>query len=180
MLEDKLLVWKLKKGNPDALGRIYRKYKDNLLALALSLSHDRSIAEDVVHDAFVSFAEQVTKLQLRGSLKSYLSSCVANRIRGLYRDKPNEVVSLLGHDMPGPHTGQPEIQVISNEQHKSIEKALGQLPYPQRAVVILHLQEGKRFKAIADLQDIPINTVQSRYRYGLDKLRTLLNGKVER
>ena len=85
MQEDKLLVRKLKHGDGEALHRIYEKYKNELLALSVALSGDRTLAEDVVHDVFVSFAEFAGRLQLRGSLKSYLSSCVANRVRSLAR-----------------------------------------------------------------------------------------------
>jgi DNA-directed RNA polymerase specialized sigma24 family protein len=35
-----------------------------------------------------------------------------------------------------------------------------------------------RFKKIASMQSVSINTVQGRYRYGLDKLRSLLNGEM--
>ncbi len=179
MLEDKLLLWKLKRGDINAMGQIYRKYKDTLLALALSLSFDRSIAEDAVHDVFVSFAQYVDRLQLRGNLKSYLASCVANRIRRLSGSKHNEPVSLSSIDVPEANSARPDKQVISGEQKKSIAQALEQLPYLQREVIILHLQEGMRFSIIAELQEISINTAQSRYRYGLDKLGTLLEGEVE-
>lgn len=54
MLEDRLLIWKLQHGNMNALQRIYEKYKDDLLALAVSLSYDRALAEDALHDVFVS------------------------------------------------------------------------------------------------------------------------------
>ena len=179
MLEDRMLLWKLKRGNINALGQIYRKHKDTLLALALSLSHDRAIAEDAVHDVFVSFAEYVDRLQLRGNLKSYLASSVANRIRRLSSNEHNELVSLSNMDVRGPHIARPDKQMISGEQEENIRQALGRLPYPQREVIILHLQEGMRFHTIAELQGTSINTVQSRYSYGLDKLRTLLEGRVE-
>jgi len=46
-------------------------------------------------------------------------------------------------------------------------------------VIALHLHGGLKFKQIAGLQKTSINTVQSRYRYGLEKLRFLLNGEVK-
>ncbi len=57
---------------------------------------------------------------------------------------------------------------------------MGQLPYEQREVVILHLRAGMRFRQIARLQDISVNTIKGRYRYGLDKLRSILNGEMEK
>ena len=56
---------------------------------------------------------------------------------------------------------------------------MARLPYEQREVIILHLMSDMRFRAIAETQSISISTVQSRYRYGLDKLRTLLNSEVK-
>lgn len=80
MLDDRLLVWKFKHGSDDALRCIYEKYKNDLLALAVSLSNDAVLSEDVVHDVFVSFAQMGARLELRGSLKRYLLTCTANRI----------------------------------------------------------------------------------------------------
>ncbi len=81
MVEDKILVWKFNRGSKDALRRIYEKYKDDLLGLAITLLRDRSFAEDVAHDVFVSFARTVGTFHLSGTLKGYLSTCVANRAR---------------------------------------------------------------------------------------------------
>ena len=55
---------------------------------------------------------------------------------------------------------------------------MAQLPYDQREAVILHLQAGMKFREIANSQNVSINTIQSRYRYGLERLRSLLDGKV--
>ena len=180
MLEDRLLVWKFKRGSADALRRIYEKYKNDLLALAIALSRDRAVAEDVLHDVFVSFAQYADKLQLRTSLKSYLSSCIANRVRNLSREKPQRTMQLNQAETIGSDCDGPERLAITAEQSERIAKAMAELPYQQREVIILHFQGGMRFKAIAKSQGVSINTIQSRYRYGLDKLRSLLNSEVEK
>jgi len=81
MVEDNILVWKFNRGSKDALRRIYEKFKDDLLGLAITLLRDRSLAEDVVHDVFVSFGGTVGSFHLSGTLKGYLSTCVANSAR---------------------------------------------------------------------------------------------------
>ena len=180
MLEDKLLLWKFKHGSRDALQRIYEKYKNDLLALAIALSNDKSAAEDVVHDVFVSFAEFVEKLQLRGSLKSYLSSCVANRVRNLNRLKSQQTIGLDEAEVIGPDMDGPVRSAISAEQSQRISYAMAQLPYEQREAIILHLQSGMRFGTIAKRQNVSVNTIQSRYRYGLGKLQSILDGEVKK
>ena len=179
MLEDKLLLLKFKHGNSDALRRIYEKYKDELLALAVALTNDRTMAEDALHDVFVSFARYSGKLRLRTSLKSYLSSCIANRVRNLKHTK-SQIVQPDHVENTGKDCDRPDRQAISAELYGQIEQAMEQLPYDQREIIILHLQSGMRFRTIAESLNISINTIQSRYRYGLDKLRSLLDVEVEK
>ena len=54
------------------------------------------------------------------------------------------------------------------------------MPEEQREVVLLRLKSGLKFRDIAKLQQTSINTVLSRYRYGLERLRSLLDGEVEK
>jgi RNA polymerase sigma-70 factor (ECF subfamily) len=180
MIEDKLLIWRFKLGSTDALCRIYKKYKDNLLRLASALLNDTSAAEDIVHDFFVSFAQSAEKLKLNGSLKSYLATCVVNRVRNANKARQRqEAASLNGAASVGSNLKRPEQWIIDSEQLRQLNNAMAQLPHQQREVIILHLQGGMKFKAIAELQDVSINTVQSRYRYGLDKLRSILDSEVK-
>ncbi len=180
MLEDKLLIWRFKRGSSDALCRIYKKYKDNLLRLAFALLNDTSAAEDIVHDCFVSFAQSTEKLKLNGSLKSYLATCVVNRVRNanIARQR-QETAGLNEAESTLSSSKRPEQWIIDSEQLRQLNNAMAQLPHQQREVIILHLQGEMKFKAIAELQGVSINTVQSRYRYGLDKLRSILDSEAE-
>jgi RNA polymerase sigma-70 factor (ECF subfamily) len=180
MLKDRLLVWKLKHKNRYAMQHIYEKYKNDLLALAIALSNDKSVAEDAVHDVFVSFAQFAEKFQLRSSLKSYLSTCVANRIRDLNRLRPQHTIELDEAEALSTDSDGPDQLAMSAEETQRISYAMAKLPYEQREVIILHLQAGMRFNAIAKSLDVSINTIQSRYRYGLDKLQSVLNGEVKK
>jgi len=179
MIEDKLLIWRLKLGSTDALCRIYKKYKDNLLRLASALLNDTSAAEDIVHDCFVSFAQSPEKLKLNGSLKSYLATCVVNRVRNTNKTRQRqETAGLNEAESTLSSSKRPEQWIIYNEQLRQLNDALAQLPEQQREVIILHLQGEMKFKAIAELQGVSINTIQSRHRYGLDKLRSILDSEV--
>jgi RNA polymerase sigma-70 factor (ECF subfamily) len=179
ILEDKLLVWKLKSRNPEALCRVYEKYKNELLALALTLCNDRACAEDALHDVFVSLARFAPKLNLRTSLKSYLASSVANRLRNIHRAE-RRTAELTEADCPPSSADNPEGEAISTERSRQIGDALLQIPLDQREVVLLHLQSGLKFRQIAQQKGVSINTIQSRYRYAINKLQTILNNEVEK
>jgi RNA polymerase sigma-70 factor (ECF subfamily) len=180
MIEDKLLIWKFKRGSSDALSRIYEKYKNNLLKIASGLSNDTAAADDIVHDCFVSLAQSPEKLRVNGNLKSYLATCVANRVRNanLARQR-RETTGLNDADPAVSNSKRPEQWIITGERLRQLNDALAQIPYEQREVIILHLQAGMKFRAIAKSQNLSINTVQSRYRYGLDKLRSILDSEAE-
>ena len=180
MTEDTMLILRFKCGSSDALRGIYEKYRDYLLKLATALLHDASAAEDVVHDVFLRFAQSSDRIKLRGSLKGYLGTCVVNGARNKTRAK--QVRAVVGPDRVGPMGGEsdrPDRWITYKEDAKRTSGALAQIPFEQREVVVLHLHGDMKFREIAKMQAVSIKTVQSRYRYGLDKLRSLLNGEVE-
>lgn len=179
MLEDKLLVWRFRRGSRDAFRRIYEKYRDDLLKLGISLLNEASIAEDIVHDVFTSFIRSGREFELTGSLKGYLATCVANRARNANRAYHRQ--QTLGMDEAGPMASdckRPDQWVTCSEELRQLSSALAQLPYTQREAITLHLQGGMKFREVAEFQEVPTKTAQSRYRCGLNKLRSLLNSEV--
>lgn len=180
MIEDELLKWKFKCGSKEALSRIYEKYLNNLLTLAMALLNDTGAAEDVVHDVFVSFANSAENFKLRGSLKSYLTTCVINRARDRIRTNQRQSTKPDKIDLINSEENEPDQWVIYSEESQRLNDAIAQLPGRQREVIILRLKGEMKFKEIAKLQGVSVNTIQGRYRYGLNKLRSLLNGEVEK
>jgi len=65
------------------------------------------------------------------------------------------------------------------EERERLLMALAELPDEQREAVLLHLHGGLKFREIANVQGVAAKTAESRYRYGIDRLRFLLNGQVE-
>ncbi len=179
MLEDKILIWKFKRGNKDAVRRIYEKYLDYLLTLAMGLMNDFNSAEDIVHDVFISFVKSAERIKIDGNLKGYLGRSVVNRVRDHMRKQRKERTGTDDFDslqspMPGPGE-----MLICREQSLGMSMALVTLPEDQREVIVLHLNGGMTFKEIAGLQNVSVNTVQGRYRYGIDKLRSGLKGETK-
>lgn len=181
MLEDKLLIWRFQGGSRDAFRRIYEKYESFLLTLAANLLGDGSAAEDVVQDVFVSFVQSVESFRLRGSLKSYLATCVANRARDCIRKRQrHRTVAVNEAEQTVSDANEPVQLVINSEELQRLKLAMTELPYEQREAVVLHLNGDLKFRQIAKLQKVSIKTAQSRYRYGLDKLRSILDSEVKK
>ena len=178
MVEDELLKWRLKHGSREALARIYEKYVRLLLSLAMGLLHDPHEAEDVVQDVFVSFARSGAGLGLRGSLKAYLAASVVNRARDRVRsrrsrDRLSERYKAVPSDL-----GPPDESLVYSERCERLSQALAELPYEQREAVVLRTKGRMRLREIARLQGVSLSTVNGRYRYGMEKLKALLDGEV--
>jgi len=181
MLEDRLLLWRFKRGSRDAFREIYEKYIGDLLTLAANLSGDENVAEDVVQDVFISFVQSVKKFRLTGSLKGYLATCVANRTRDYIRRKKRRQTAAIGDAQQLVSNERSPVQLaICSEELQKLSHAMTELPYEQREIIVLRLHGEMRFRQIAELQSISTKTAQSRYRYGLGKLRSVLNGEVRK
>ena len=181
-MTDRLFMMRRKQGSKDALRHIYEKYRDSLLILAIALSHDVNAAEDAVHDVFVAFAGNFANFELTCSLKAYLATCVANRIRDLMRKKQRQAKALSPEqNFSAPlDMSDPSRLIVCNEQLQLLSSALSRLPYEQREVIVLHIHGQMRFRIIAKSLNISVNTVKGRYRYGIRKLRSILDGEVEK
>jgi RNA polymerase sigma-70 factor (ECF subfamily) len=137
----------------------------------MSLLGEVHAAEDCVHDVFVHFAEAPADLRASRNLRGYLVRCAANRAKNMLKrgSRPPEPPGDEPQSSDCPVRGS-----IASEESRRVFEALAQLPAEQREVITLHLQGQMRFREIAAYLEVSINTVQSRYRYGIEKLRTLL------
>jgi len=181
MIEDKLLLFRFKQGSREALRQIYDKYKVELLRLAVVLTGDVNPAEDTVHDVFVGFAQSGDRIRLIGSLKAYLVTSVINRVRNLRRDASRHGETGLdgAEHLPSSQRG-PQQWAILSEQLALLSRALQELPYEQREVIGLRMETDMTFGQIATVQGVSSDTAKGRYRYGMEKLRSLMDGEADR
>ncbi len=173
-LRDRRLVHRLRRGDTDALQQVYHRYRDDLLTVAMALLNDRYAAEDCVHDVFVHFAADPADLRATKNLRGYLLRCVANRAKNQLKRRQLQPVPP-GDEQDCADDGDcPTHRLMASEESTRVFEALAQLPAEQREVIALHIHGQLTFREIAGQLDLSINTVQSRYRYAIEKLRTLL------
>jgi RNA polymerase sigma-70 factor (ECF subfamily) len=179
LVEERMLIWKLRRGSGEALSRIYKEYRRGMLKVAVAMLGDVGAAEDAVQEVFVRFAVTGRRLRLKGSLKGYLMVSVANQARNVLRSqRVRESAGLEEAGQEASRTFRPEAWVIGNEQLELLRGAMQGLAYEQREAVMLRVEGGLRFREIGKVQGVSTQTAQARYRYGVEKLRAKLNGEV--
>lgn len=181
MNQQKRLITRYNEGDNRALHEIYVLYKDDLTGFACALLHDKTAAEDVVHDVFAALVASQSRLRIARSLRQYLLTAVVNTVRNRHRVKVRSAnVSIDSQTAFEPKTDDlPEDDIFIGERQQQLAAALQELPYDQREVLLLRHFADLKFKDIAKAQNVSINTVQGRYRYGLEKLRALLDRELE-
>jgi RNA polymerase sigma-70 factor (ECF subfamily) len=180
MIQEKLLMMRFNQGDKQALRDIYSLYKDELVSLACVLSHNKTTAQDAVHEVFAKLIAKQETLKISQNLRRYLISAVANAARQHYHTiKKKSEISFEAAEAPEIRCQeQPEFAAIYSEQQQILAIALAALPYEQREVILLRHFSDLKFNTIASVQNVSVNTVHGRYRYGLKKLRSLLNGEL--
>ena len=151
--------------------RLYDAHGASLYRYALMLLFDHAAAEDAVQQVFAAV--------LRGS------GALDNELHYLRRAVRNECYSTLRKRRDAPRVAGSVLEPaahaqVSPDERLALERALASLPPDQREVVHLHVYEGMTFKEIGDSLDESMNTVASRYRYALARMRSVLGGESQR
>ena len=131
MLDDRWLLWRLKRGSARALCRLYGQYEADLLTLAASLLGRSDQAEDVLQDVFLRFIESLDTFELTGSLKGYLAACVVNRSRDLRRRERCRPAQTRTH-VAAPETVSASLVGGARQRTSCLERSQVALPYVQR------------------------------------------------
>jgi RNA polymerase sigma-70 factor (ECF subfamily) len=147
---------------------LYQRHGPALLAYATGLLGSRSSAEDVLHQVFLGL---LSKVERPTEPRPYLFKAVRNRALNS-RCSGARMVPLHDHDQQW--LVKPQGMM---EAGIEVERALRDLPSEQREVVLMRVWGEMTLEEIATMLDVPANTVASRYRYALGKLREIL--KVE-
>jgi RNA polymerase sigma-70 factor (ECF subfamily) len=159
------------------LDELYDRYGEKMyhyLALRLGSSED---AEDVLQEAFCRLARYSVRWALVRNPKAFVFRVLRNEANRFLRRRINERAGERTN--PGEVNGPASVIERQNENAASlVAGALAQLPDEQKEMIILKIFQDFSFKEIASICGLSINTAASRYRYGIEKLRSSLEGKV--
>jgi len=152
-----------------ALSDLYDQHSKAVYRLLLAMLGSPADAEDALSEVFLSAARQ--DLRRIGSLRAYLLASARHRAIAILRRRRREA--------PADPSNPCFFDAGSLDAEQSlvagrIEGALRELPAEQREVVVLKVYEGLTFAEIARLTRARPNTVASRYRYAVEKLRRKL------
>jgi RNA polymerase sigma-70 factor (ECF subfamily) len=147
--------------------QIYRLHRKGLFTLALSITRRPESAEDAVHEAMVRLCR--SGKSPTGDPVAYVFAAVRNA--AVDQNRKGGLVSIF--DLAEP-SQEPELALDDLERDRLVADAIEELPEDQREAVVMHLYSGLTFQQVAEVLDVPLQTIASRYRRALVKLREQL------
>jgi len=164
-------------GQLDALQDLYDKYRTMAYSIALRITADASLAEDVVQDAFLGAWRNAARyVEGKGSVKTWLLSIVHHRAVDAVRRRRPTVELPEREAVPPSAMTLPDIwpEVAGNLDREDIAAALTSLSDVQREALELAYFGGLTQQEIASRTGTPLGTVKSRVRLGLLAMRRAL------
>jgi len=154
---------------------LYSQHADSARALASRLLFDRCEAEDVVQDVFLTLWRRPDCFDPdRGTARSWLLTVVRNRSLDHLRrrcGKHSEDVTDLAERLPDPHADDMADELDAAARNKALWQMVDALPPCQADLIRRAYVSGQTHQEIACETGLPLGTVKSRIRLGLDKLR---------
>ena len=183
-MEEPALIHEAQRGDLDSFNILVLTYQDILFNTALRIMGDTDSAADATQDAFLS-AFRAIKSFRGGSFKAWLLRTVTNacydELRRLKRrpTTPLEPETDEGEEMETPRwladpSMSPEEEVEADDLEHAIQHCLDELPVEFRAVVVLTDIQGMDYKEVASAVRVPLGTVKTWIRRGLDQLRACM------
>lgn len=159
---------------PDELERCYDAHADAVYAFLLNFTRNEAETRDLLQEVFAKLARDAGLLRGARDERGFLLRLAHNLAVDAFRRRDARVKRQDDYAAVRITVFADAVDPDEVEFRSQLSAALAELPPDQRAVVHLKLWERQTFEAIADTLRIPLNTAASRYRYGLDKLRTRL------
>jgi RNA polymerase sigma factor (sigma-70 family) len=162
-------------GDVEAANELLRRFGRRVYGVAITITRDARLAEDVAQEAFVrAWRHAETFDPRRGSVASWLSVITRNLGIDAMRAQPrSELVDPDDLDWLSPPADEPnpaDVAVRSSDS-EWLRGALDDVPDEQRRAVVLAGVLGFTAEEVAERERIPVGTAKSRIRLAMDKLR---------
>lgn len=177
-LSDEDVLAALREGRVNALDVLYDRYAKQVYSLAYKILANSEEAEDITQEVFLSLWQKDVYQNARGSLKAFLITLTRSRSIDKLRSQGTRHRFLQRWQRLAAseqETTSPPLDSMSvNEQSRLLHQALADLSDSERKILEIAYYEEASQSEIAKRLNLPLGTVKSRSRQGLNKLRQRL------
>lgn len=180
---DEALLAGLGAGDAEAIAAFVRRFQRRVFGLAMAITGDQGVAEDVAQEAFARAWRHAQAYDARrGPVAAWLLAITRNLAidaMRLRRAEPTDPDALLAMGIPATDAG-PDERAIAGEDIARLRRAIIDLPEDQRRALVLAAFYGRTAREISDSEHVPLGTAKTRIRAAMIKLRSAFEVKGER
>jgi len=169
---DEQLMHSYANGNAKAFDQLYARHRSALYRYFNRQVNNASTANDLYQGAWEKIIKSRSKYRKSAPFTAWMYRIAHNHLVDYYRRlKPDACIEtdVLPDQQDGPAQG-----AISGEQNEQLRAEISALPAEQRNTLLLKLETGLKMEEIASVTGVSKETVKSRLRYALDKLKRSL------
>ena len=165
-------------GDAAAFALLYGRHRVSLYRFLLRQTRDQSLADEFFQDVWQRVIAARTGWTPDAAFSTWLFRIAHNRLNDHWRALKHRPPTPADADertasVPDPTT--PERELSDFEQRRTLQRAIAELPEEQREVVLLRLEQELSLDEIGTITGAGRETVKSRLRYAMEKLRKRLN-----
>ena len=176
--EEQEWLKRIKNGDKEAMKLLYRKYKNLLFGMIVSILKDREEAEDCLQEVFTQIWEKADYFDSeKGRAYSFIVTMARNKAIDRTRSKQFKQADIADNTIndstiiPESDEKNPHEAMEFRERAAIVRSALQKIPEKERELLIVSYYKGLSQSQIAEKMDIPLGTVKYRMRQGMIKLR---------
>jgi RNA polymerase sigma-70 factor, ECF subfamily len=167
-------------GEPGAWDILFRRYQLPLYTYVYEWVHHEQSSLDIVQETFISASRHLDDLREDAKFGGWLFGIAHQKCVQHWRRQDRHAETMETEDWPVPETEEdPASELVRQEQETAFLQLLGELPPPQRSVLLLYYLEEFSLEEISAVTGAALGTVKSRLHYARKTLRTLWENQNE-
>lgn len=175
-------VWQIQQGisqgNEQSLAALYKLFSKRLIHFARVVTRSGDVAEEVVEDVFVKLWSNRHKIMEIDNLTVYLYVAVKNRSLNSISQKARELIQAPFDDLDievGDMAADPYNLLVTSEMMQKMQQAVESLPPRCKMIFKLVREDGLKYKEVADILNISVNTIDVQMAIAIKKICTMLD-----
>ena len=163
-----------------AFTQLYLRFGKKLIHFSMSLVRSKEIAEELVEDVFVKLWANRSHINEIENLTVYLYVAVKNKSLNVLSQKARELITAPFDYLdapPGEFAADPYDLMITSEMMASMHQAIDDLPPRCKMIFKLIREDGLRYKEVADILNISVNTIDVQMAIAVKKICAALHIK---
>jgi RNA polymerase sigma-70 factor (ECF subfamily) len=169
-------------GDARAFGELYERHERPVYRYFLRQGATPVLADDLLQETWMAVVRHAERFEARAKFTTWLYTVARSKMVDHWRAR-DDAISLdeaandpddAPLELPGSEADQPDVQALSRAQARAFVAAVEALPPAQREAFLLQAEGGLSLEDIAAITQVGHETVKSRLRYAMTKLRSAM------